>query len=486
MNSIRKRALCLLLCLLTMTTLAAPAALADGVEIHFSDPRALLNGNVTVVVQSSTAVAGINLTLVYDSDYLTYKSCSGGLGNANVNNTGSSLIIVDNAGSGAAMFTLNLNFTAKKTGTTEIKAASASASNADGDTVDVTCFTSTVTIGTASSDATLSGLTIDPGSLSPAFSSSVTQYTATVANATTWIAVTAKPNDAAASAYVAGHASLAVGQNTVTVTVTAGDGTQKVYTILVTRQAAGAAATAAPAASASATPSATASPGATVYAKVSDGTRMEIGNFSASSIPAGYSAAVIDFNGASVPAAQNADKSRTIVWLKANDSNAAGFYLFDAETGTAAPMNELVIASRSYAVLDAATYEGGAPEGCVLGSYTLGGASHQVFVPEAAGAEYVIFYGSAGGGSAALYLYDTRDGTALRWGLDASAEPEATPTPSPTADPAAVGALESAQKEALTMKRAALTVTVAALGLLILSVALGIALMRAKSRRDGE
>ena len=64
----------------------------------------------------------------------------------------------------------------------------------------------------------------------------------TVSYDTTWLAVSAVKNDGAALVAVSGNDSLSVGLNYVTVTVTAGNGTQKVYTLAVTRQAQNAAA----------------------------------------------------------------------------------------------------------------------------------------------------------------------------------------------------------------------------------------------------
>lgn len=54
--------------------------------------------------------------------------------------------------------------------------------------------------------------------------------------------MSAVKNDAAATTAVSGNGSLSVGLNYVTVTVTAGNGTQRVYTLAVTRQTQGTAA----------------------------------------------------------------------------------------------------------------------------------------------------------------------------------------------------------------------------------------------------
>ena len=95
----------------------------------------------------------------------------------------------------------------------------------------------------ASSDATLSALTLSSGSLSPGFASGTLAYTSSVPNSVSSLIVTPTTNDANATATVNGASAttpvtLAVGSNTVTVQVTAQDGvTTQSYTVTVTRAA---------------------------------------------------------------------------------------------------------------------------------------------------------------------------------------------------------------------------------------------------------
>jgi DUF971 family protein len=94
----------------------------------------------------------------------------------------------------------------------------------------------------ASSDATLSALTLSQGSLSPSFVSGTLAYTASVVHSVSSLIVTPTTNDANASATVNGASAatpvtLSVGSNTVTVQVTAQDGSTQSYTVAVTRAA---------------------------------------------------------------------------------------------------------------------------------------------------------------------------------------------------------------------------------------------------------
>ena len=124
--------------------------------------------------------------------------------------------------------------------------------------IDTDTDTATVTVTgttTTSTDATLSGLTLQDGegaviTLSPTFpSDTTTDYTASVLNGVEAVVLTATQNDSTATVAIANdddtgtlgvaELDLIVGTNTLTVTVTAEDGsTTKTYTITVTREVA--------------------------------------------------------------------------------------------------------------------------------------------------------------------------------------------------------------------------------------------------------
>jgi uncharacterized repeat protein (TIGR02543 family) len=106
--------------------------------------------------------------------------------------------------------------------------------------------TYTVTVTRLSNDATLSALALSSGTLNPSFASGTTSYTASVANSVTSITVTPTRTQANATITVngtsvtsgsaSGSISLNVGSNTISVVVTAQDGTTTgTYTVIVTR-----------------------------------------------------------------------------------------------------------------------------------------------------------------------------------------------------------------------------------------------------------
>lgn len=88
-----------------------------------------------------------------------------------------------------------------------------------------------------SSNASLGSLVISAGTLSPEFSAATKDYTATVDYSCSSLAVTANPADSKASVTsVTGNDSLEVGENTISVVVTAEDGSTSTYNIVVTRR----------------------------------------------------------------------------------------------------------------------------------------------------------------------------------------------------------------------------------------------------------
>ena len=88
---------------------------------------------------------------------------------------------------------------------------------------------------TKSSDATLSKLFVNNSKMSPSFSSSVTSYKVEVANEVSKAEISFETTDPKAKAEIIGNTSLSDGTNIIQVSVTAEDGTKKIYTLNVTR-----------------------------------------------------------------------------------------------------------------------------------------------------------------------------------------------------------------------------------------------------------
>lgn len=87
-----------------------------------------------------------------------------------------------------------------------------------------------------SKDSTLSGLTVKEGAITPEFKKDVKEYSLTIPYEASEINVTATPTDSKATVAVEGNKKLKEGENTVTVKVTAEDGSSSNYVIKVTRK----------------------------------------------------------------------------------------------------------------------------------------------------------------------------------------------------------------------------------------------------------
>ena len=235
---ILKKLLPALLAVLLILPLVPVKADAASCKVNVSGATAEVGDTFSVKVSIGEKVAGVDITLSYDADALTYSSGSGGVGNLSVSGGSGKVRIFDYYASGDGSFSCTLTFKAKAAGKTTLKVVRTDISDAGGDSMTVSAGSSSITVNepkVASSDASLSSLTISPGKLSPAFSSDVTSYKANVENKVKKVTVSAKARDGAAKVSVSGNEDLSVGSNKITVKVTAEDGSTKSYVITVTR-----------------------------------------------------------------------------------------------------------------------------------------------------------------------------------------------------------------------------------------------------------
>ena len=97
-------------------------------------------------------------------------------------------------------------------------------------------YTVTVNRKAASTDNTLQSLTVSEGALSPTFDPSEIVYNVTVPYEITSITLAATANDILSTVAGTGTKNLNIGNNSFAITVTAENGTQKIYTVNVTRE----------------------------------------------------------------------------------------------------------------------------------------------------------------------------------------------------------------------------------------------------------
>ena len=178
---------------------------------------------------------GVSGTFLYDSSYLRLDSISQGNYTSDqwVYSIASASFYAAQGSIPSGTTVVSAKFTCLTAGSTTI---SLSDFEVDGS---YSSASKTITITTPvpkSSNANLASLQVSPGSLSPAFSASTQSYSATVAEDQTKITVSATAADSKAKVSLNGvQKNLVVGTNSVKITVTAENGTTKIYTITVTR-----------------------------------------------------------------------------------------------------------------------------------------------------------------------------------------------------------------------------------------------------------
>lgn len=234
---------CILSLVMAVMLVFAPAehVYAQGLGLSVSSSSVAVGKTVKVTVSMPSGYFGTVVISSSDEGVLS----NGGDGVANIG---------DAAGYPTSQ---SFSFTAKGAGSCTIKAYCTVVGDAEGNDAGgtITGASTKVTVTSASSNndsnkdnenkeekkssnASLGSLVISAGTLSPEFSAATKDYTATVDYSCSSLAVTANPADSKASVTsVTGNDSLEVGENTVSVVVTAEDGSTSTYNIVVTRRA---------------------------------------------------------------------------------------------------------------------------------------------------------------------------------------------------------------------------------------------------------
>lgn len=248
----------LVLLLLLLVGLPMTARAADGTMIlAVSSTSVPVGDTVTVTLTANgpgKVKATANMEFTYDASVFSFVSCSaadytggeGGSVTASGSNvqvklraisqgtaylkvTGTGGVVSDTQEALDSMVAAGANISATGQGT---------AGNGGGESGGSGTGTGTTQggAGSQSSEGGLDGLHLSVGELSPEFSASVLEYTATVPYETESVEVTATPKDENAKVTIDGNTQLSVGENTVSVTVEDENGSKTVYEVLLTRQ----------------------------------------------------------------------------------------------------------------------------------------------------------------------------------------------------------------------------------------------------------
>lgn len=414
---------------------AQSVSAATGVSISVSG-NTEVGGVITVsaVINSSdySQFSGFNGTLVYDSAFLTLKQ-NPKAGNYTCNSyvfEPSKLTITAYEATispGATLFTAS--FTCIQAGSTNIGFTLEGLGADQTEVPDASSGSKAVTITTPvpkSSNSNLSSLLISPGTLSPAFSKSVTSYTASVPATQSKITVSATPEDGKSSVTLNGvQNKLSSGANTVKITVKAEDGSTKVYSIVVTRES-----------GPTSTPTPTPQPLPLMTYGSSDYTILQPS--AGDSIPDGFTATTVTYKGVAIPAVTKSlgtsvDPVVTYLVLLSGDAGNA-FYVYRPETESCYPYTVLTLPISSYQALNAES-TGGIPSGYELFSYTLNGVPVDAYrlISQPDNPQILLFLMDVNGISG-FYSYDSQTGLLMPYrGAVTLVTPTPTPSPSPSA-----------------------------------------------------
>ena len=419
----------LLTCCILVSMLCLPALAANG-NIYISSASAEVGGNASISVAVGDAISMCDILLSYDSSKLEYISGSGS--GMDVSGGGGTIHINGYNGTGAGSFSCSLTFKAIAAGSAGVSVSYHDMVDDNGDNVVGSVGSATITITnppTASSDADLVDMSISPGSLSPSFSSGTTSYSATVSSSTTQLSVYAQPSDDNATVTVSNR-NLSVGSNTINVTVTAEDGTTKVYSISVTRPAG----TTAPPTTGGNTGGNTGSgntggntPATTpetdvpeapteAYISLIGGSILEVSEtIDEDEIPEGFILTETTVEGFTVDAIIYGENADPAVWLLGDDNNPEGFYFIN-EDGFAYPMVTLTQPEIGFIVTDITSYE--IPDGYILGKFTIDETEYDVFIKDdGKEPDHCLIYGINEKGETVLYCYDPAEGTFQKHGI---------------------------------------------------------------------
>ena len=277
-----------------------------------------------------------------------------------------------------------------------------------------------------SKDNSLKSLKVSPGTLSPAFNPSTTKYSVTVPNNTTKLTVDATASHSAAKVVsVTGADSLKVGNNEVKIVVQAEDGSNATYTITVTREQGASAPTTAPTQTEpTATPTPNPSPTPEpelppIEVKVDDKPLFISSDFESTSMPESFRKETFDYGDREIEVAVSNDGELTLVYLIEENKESGDFFIYNKETDSFSPYNEIEGRGGRYIILP---LEEGVtiPESFVETSFSYEGKDISGWQLEALeDEEYYIVYAMDGRGSKGLYSFDLKEVTFQRFSVDA-------------------------------------------------------------------
>ena len=230
--------------LLAMLICLVPAVSAAG-SASLSGPGTVRAGDtITVTFYAGGGIYGGSGSVVFDSSQLTLQGYTAAIGGSwRVEFNGNNFIFYDDSmaspiNGSSAIFTAKFQVSASLKPGAEIAVTASGVTLSDGKAdsgAGSPAYRKTIA-PPLSGNCNLASLTVSNAKISPAFSPSVTSYSASVPFATSSLQVSAKAEHAGAKVSVGSTALVAGGTTAVNITVTAENGAAKTYTIRVARE----------------------------------------------------------------------------------------------------------------------------------------------------------------------------------------------------------------------------------------------------------
>lgn len=244
-----------------------------------------------------------------------------------------------------------------------------------------------------SSNNALSSLTVSAGTLTPAFDPAITEYTLSLPSQSDRLTITTNPSDSRATVQGDGDISLQDGETSLSVVVTAEDGSAKAYTITV--QVAQA---------------------PTLFLDYNGQRLGVVKDVSQVTPPAGFAPAEpITYSGDTLPIWTDVSGKRTLVYLMDEKTSAQGFYLFSQTTGVQSPYLPILCGSVTYIYTDIpkelSSVPGLTPATVKAFGQTLNGWTYN----DASLKDFCVLYLMDDAGSYGYYTYDSREETLQRF-----------------------------------------------------------------------
>lgn len=392
-----------------------PAAAAGSLSASASAASVTVGSSVTVTLQYSgggDGIGSIDASFHYNAAAFQYVSCSGASASGSAGELRISWYATDVQAPGSV--SLSLTFKAIAAGSGDFSVSTSELINDN----NVSLGTPSATVAVSANNPTLSGnanlasLKPSSGTLTPQFNANTTSYTIAVPYTTTSLSLSAKAAVSGAKVQVGGTNTLKVGKNTQTITVTAPNGTQKTYTVVITR----AADQGQNSNSSGTTTTAPATPADDALQVEVDGKELTVADTQPDiALPDGFVWDSADFGGMQVAAAKNEKSGLTLLYLRDPETAQGALYLYDAENKSFAPFRPLTVAGGVYTLLDIPA-DMAAPAGTVAGEVTIGEQTVPAWLYEdTAQADFSVVYATAPDGRTGLYVYDSTDGSMQRY-----------------------------------------------------------------------